>query len=214
MPNYCNYSMKVTGNPEAIREFIEVIQREDRKSGRYLCRIFEAEVLNEETIPEGFVEIAGDCAWSVYSCMMEGPNTYSKDDFAEFNKNKQEIESLKKSNNLAMKINYAFEQEKIESEMLPSSLIRESRLLNLTIEVFSNEYGIGFQEHIVIENGDIVVDDCKDAQEYDTTEFETVEKFNKEYDLNISTEEFESNEYIIIGGFGDWEFDKYREEKK
>lgn len=202
--------MKVTGEPDKIREFIEVIQRDDYNAGRHFYRIFNADIDDENTIEEGFVIINGDCAWSVHTCMMEGQGAYSQEEFIEYHKKLQEVE--KKINNktdLALKNNYLCEKQHLEESLKASSLIRESKLLNLTIEVFSEEYGVGFQEHYVIQNGNVIIDECVDAQEYVACEFDTVEEFNEEYGLNITKEQFEEDDYIVIGGFGDWEFDEY-----
>lgn len=214
MPNYCSYSMKATGSPEELREFIEVIQRDNYESGRHFFRVFEASIADEETVSEGYVEISGECAWSVYSCMMEGPSTYAEDAFKKYEEAKKEIEKHKGKKDLVSRNNYLYDMKKLEGEMLESSLLRESRLLNLTIEVFSEELGMEFQEHYVIENGVLLLEKEANCREYETTEFNTVEEFSQTHELNISKEQFESDDYIVVGGFGDWEFDKYREENQ
>ena len=209
MANICSYCMKVTGEPDKIREFIEVIQRDNYEEGRHFYRVFSADVMDEGTIDDGWVQIIGSCAWSVYSCMMEGNATYSEKEFDKYQKTKQEIEALKKSPDLASKNNYFFAKEKIEKEFLASSLIRESKLLNLTIEVFSEEYGCCFEEHFVIKNGEVLVDECVEAYEIYTEDYESVEKLNEEHGTNFSEHEFKEEMCLIKGGFGDWEFDEY-----
>lgn len=209
MANICSYCMKVTGEPDKIREFIEVIQRNNYEEGRHFYRVFSADVMDEGTIDDGWVQINGSCAWSVHSCMMEGNATYSEKEFDKYQKTKQEIEALKNSPDLALKNNYLFEKEKAEEEFLASSLIRESKLLNLTIEVFSEEYGCCFEEHYVIKNGEVLVDECVEAYEICTEDYETVEELNKEHGTNFSEYEFKEEMFLVKGGFGDWRFDEY-----
>ena len=120
MANICSYCMEVTGEPDRIREFIEVIQRDNYKEGRHFYRVFSADVMDEGTIDDGWVQINGDCAWSVRSCMMEGDATYSEKEFDKYQKTKQEIEALKNSPNLALKNNYLFEKKKQKKSFLPA----------------------------------------------------------------------------------------------
>lgn len=84
MPNYCNYSMKVKGSATNVDEFIKIIQVDydfddngQCNVDRHFWRVFEADV-TDENIEDGYKEviIQGYCAWSVYSCMFNGPNTY------------------------------------------------------------------------------------------------------------------------------------------
>ncbi len=213
MPNYCSYSMKVTGEPVNVREFIEVIQRNDHTSGRHFYRVFEAYVDNESTIDDDkYAIINGECAWSVHSCMMEGPNTYSYEEITEYKNKKGVVSNLKKLDDLVTKINCIYEEAKLEEGLLVSSLLRESRLLNLTIEVFSEEPGGCFEEHIVARNGKILIDESVHMVDIPTQEFETVEALNEEYKkhgASFTQEEFESEDYLKLGGFKDWNFDDW-----
>lgn len=86
MPNFCCYEMKVRGKEEAVEEFIDIIQAKYQiKDGvcsheRHFWRVFEANVIDKHfENGVGYAEIDGDCAWSVYSCMCEGDNTYNND---------------------------------------------------------------------------------------------------------------------------------------
>ena len=90
-----------------------------------------------------------------------------------------------------------------------TSLIQESKQLNLTIEVYSEECGMGFQEHIAVVNGDLMVNDCVDYQElyWDKDEFPTLEEFNKEYEVEATLDDFEDGEYYKTGGFEEWYYE-------
>lgn len=87
MPNYCSYEMRVRGKEEAVEEFIEILQADYRfdenrqcDCERHFWRVFDANVLDKHfENGEGYAEINGDCAWSVYSCMCDGSFTYNND---------------------------------------------------------------------------------------------------------------------------------------
>lgn len=87
-----------------------------------------------------------------------------------------------------------------------------SEQLNLVIEVFSKEPGVGFQEHVLIAQGDVITDDCVDYEEHWVEEFETIEEYNAEYDTNF-TEDMVEDGYVCIGGFGE-DYDKFNSHVK
>lgn len=81
------------------------------------------------------ISIFGDCAWSVYCCMCEGDSTY-------FNGGTPVFDNGAKR----------------------TTIDRLAKMLNLKIEIWSEECGIGFQEHYLInEEGEFLIDDCRDA---------------------------------------------------
>lgn len=47
-----------------------------------------------------------------------------------------------------------------------TTLDKESARLNLCCEIFSSEPGIGFQEHYIIKDGQILTEECVDYSEY------------------------------------------------
>lgn len=80
MPNYCDYSMKVTGYKDNVDEFIRIINYE-YENGPYFARIFEHDVVDEQI--NGVCKTAvieGYLAWSVHCCMMPGSLSYYADD--------------------------------------------------------------------------------------------------------------------------------------
>lgn len=201
MANDCNYEMKVTGHPEDIKEFIKVIQadynyiKQEFSYERHLYRVFEAEYceLEEEDAENNIWSciIYGYCAWSVYCCMLEGPSTYYNE-------------------------NYPYHTVYIDGKNIEilskgTSLIKESAKLNLTIEVFSEEIGMGFQEHFVIEYGECIINECVDYKEYywDKKEHPTLEEFNAEHGTNFTLEDDSDQDTFYIGGFGEWVYDEF-----
>lgn len=89
-----------------------------------------------------------------------------------------------------------------------SGLDFESKALGLVIEVFSREPGMGFEEHYIIDNGDIILEECEDMieifLEYYCAEKncglgQAIQQINVVYqDQRIRYEE--GDYYVYIGG--------------
>lgn len=187
MPNYCDYSMCVKGKKENIKEFIKVIQADyDYNSmrfsfDRHMFRVFEANCEEIEQVGEDMYQaiINGYCAWSVSSCMLGEPHSY-----------------------------YARGKETYNEKIFRgTTLPLESERLGIDIEVYSSEIGMCFQEHYIIRNGIVEVDDCVDWYEYFLDDYNTKEEAEKELGITITDEEWNSHEAISRGGFGEWDFE-------
>lgn len=79
-----------------------------------------------------------------------------------------------------------------------------TRELNLIMEAWSTEPGMAFQEHYIYNNGECQSDECIEYNEYwyDEDEYESIEKFAKEFDLgNITEDDLDENDYYHTGGF-------------
>lgn len=195
MPNYCDFNMKIVGERKNIEELISILDADysyepispDLINGktyplvhqppspiyyttngyklakltgpRHMFRVFEAYVDRSVDEPNASY-ISGYCAWSVYSCMFGTSHTYYDDFITEKYGNKY-------------------------IGFMGTTLPDESRKLNLKIEVYSEEPGCGFMEHYLIDNGEILIEDCVDYQEV------------------LDEEGIETGEYKIIGGFED-----------
>lgn len=79
----------------------------------------------------------------------------------------------------------------------------ETKRLNLVVEAYSSEPGNQFQEHVLIDRGDVIIDECIDYEEHWVQEYDTIEEYNAEYDTNFTTDMVNDNGDICIGGFGD-----------
>ena len=99
-----------------------------------------------------------------------------------------------------------------------------SKQYGIIIEVYSEEVGIGFQEHFVIKNGEMETEECVDYGEFFIGD--SYEEFDKECRSQFAeikddeecqsianwskerwTEYFQSEgDYYRYGGFGDWIF--------
>lgn len=187
MPNLCMYSMCVKGKKENIEEFIKVIEANynygtmEFSYDRHFFRVFEAYYEEIEQVKDDIYQviIGGDCAWSVSSCMFDN---HSLGYYATFKKD------------------YG---DKCRGTTLPI----ESKNLNLSIEVYSEECGMCFQEHYVIINGDVVVDECVDWYEYYLRDYATKSEAEEELEIEITDEEWNGqDDYISRGGFDNWDF--------
>ena len=93
-----------------------------------------------------------------------------------------------------------------------SSSINSSRYGNaldkttkgLIVEMWSQEPGVGFEEHVVYANGTCLCDDCVDYKEYDRNAYDSLEELNEEYGTNFKEEDFVDG-FVSAGGFGDFE---------
>ena len=182
MANDCSFEIKaVSKKKEALEQLIQYLQNE-YDQGPHPWRVFDAEGEDEITKEKELytVKIRGYCAWSVYSCMFEGTSTYQSEYGAE-DKNGKTI-----------------------SEMC--------RKLKVAVEIFSDEPGIGFQEHYIInKDGEICDDETGDATTYwwDKDEYPTIEDFNKEFDTDLSEDDFNEDGDYTEGGYAqpyDWTY--------
>ena len=88
------------------------------------------------------------------------------------------------------------------------SLENASKNLNLLIEAYSSEPGVGFQEHFVIANGIILVNECLDYFEAYIEDWDEDKLTKLSNNENKSVEAIkesvrERDGYYCYGGFGD-----------
>ena len=85
------------------------------------------------------------------------------------------------------------------------SLLKETERLGLAIEAFSSEPGCEFQEHLLIDRGKVLIEDCVDYEEYmvDGANEEQIQKLLAE--KNLTRDELMSavnhNGDYCVGGF-------------
>ena len=91
-----------------------------------------------------------------------------------------------------------------DKEYPSTSLLEESELLNLDIEVYSTEPG-GFAEHYHYHNGEVLADECVEYWEHywDKEEYPTLKEYNAEYNTHFTMEDFAERDgcIAVIGGF-------------
>ena len=89
-----------------------------------------------------------------------------------------------------------------------TSLLKLSKELDLKIEIYSSEPGMCFQEHYYIENGECVVGEETEYNEYWFEEDLTKEELEDEFNGSITEDEYldyQESGYFSRGGF-DWNF--------
>lgn len=170
MPNLCDYDMRVEGKKENIEKLQRIMKYEEEV---HMYRIFSADIYDLEKKNEDtcVASICGDCAWSVYVCMMEGDVCY------------------------------------FQGEKDGTSLIKLSKELDLKIEIYSSESGIGFQEHYYIEKGRCVIEEETEYMEYwFETKNMTKEELENEFNGTVSEDEY--LDYLELGYFSRGGYDK------
>lgn len=78
----------------------------------------------------------------------------------------------------------------------------ETKRLNLTVEIYSEESET--QEHLIIANGEVKLDEIRHCDTIHTDDYDSVEELNHQNKLNISKKDFEENEILHTGGFDEW----------
>ena len=188
MPNYCSYDMKVKAkNKENLLEFIKIIQSDydynNNKftAARHLWRVFEADCEEDE------IEESEDC----FSIIIYGDCAWSV-------------------NCCMLEGAHTYYNDHL-NDPRNSSLLRESKILDLEIEVFGEELGAGFQEHYIIKNGEITLEETSDAQEFcyedcKENEKEALEEINKYTNGNLKTLEefFNGEDYVTVSNFSEY----------
>jgi hypothetical protein len=187
MPNYCNYSMCVVGKQRKnVEEFIKVINADynygtmEFSYDRHMFRVFEA------TADE--IEDRGDGTFEV---IINGYCAWS-------------VASCMLEHGY-----YRDVKRDYPDNFRGTTLPLESKRLGLDIEVFSEESGMCFQEHYIISNGELEVDETEDWEEIWVEDYETKEDAEEDLEIKITDEEWEigSEEgYFTRGGF-DWDFE-------
>jgi hypothetical protein len=160
---------------------IEVFYNAMSQNGNiYMGRGADAEIRYEDE--EGRAFIDGWCKWSVESAMI--------------------------TNAISMRTETGtwYFGDKDPSQLEFITLMEASERWNLAVEVYSEECGCEFQEHLVIVNGEWICDECVDWCEYDLNDYETREEAEDELDIKITDEEW-INRFVTRGGFEEWEFE-------
>lgn len=146
----------------------------------YMGRGAEADIEYEDN---DVAEINGWCKWSIVSSLID--NAISMREHPD---------------------RWHFFEDISEVEFI--TLIEACQKWNIDMEVYSEEPGCCFQEHFMVINGELVDENCVDWYEYCIDDFETKEEAERELDIEISNEEWESGEaFISRGGFESWDFE-------
>ena len=197
MANSCDFEMKVKGKGENVRELIKLIEDNalDVSEERCFGGWIDNIMFDIEYNPSEKTcigIITGECKWSVLLSLLGAEGSY-------FDKMKNDGDE---SNVTCLEI--------------------ESQRLGVEIEIYSSEYGVGFEEHFLIRNGVLEINECIKAwklykyyfeDEDASDEFkEIVEEF---YENKISNSEWkrkhkelmENPRNYRLGGYDEWKFE-------
>ncbi len=196
MPNYCTAKIVIKGYKDNVDDFVKCL-RADYNYGtmefshrKHFYRIFEVYDLDEEINGlEKTKNVEITCAWSVYSCMFDGPFTYYSDctmmpdkgdiikSYMPFN-DRDDIDKVK---------------EYAAWHIIHSThIMAETKRLGLFVEIISEEPGMGFQEHYVINQSVLVKNEESDFAEYYIGDNETKKDWEDDYgfEIPLSDEEY------------------------
>ena len=192
MPNYCNFSCRITGPKKGIDRFIAAA-RTDYQVGQpnepeHFWRVFEFYINDYEEVSDGIYQLTanGYCAWSVHTCFMqEGYQRHWDKDGVEHN---------------------GTTVEKISDQE------------DLVVEFYSDEIGMAFAEHILVVCGNTYIEDTVDYTEcdYEMDWEECNERSGLDWSEQQWKEYFQKEDYYICCEYN-WEFTdhmKYFKENK
>lgn len=166
MPNYCNYVLKIVADEkDKIEEFEKWLKADYSYAdgqvkcnvAHHFCRVFE--VYPYFTTPQP----TEDNWYNIYcgDCAWSvntcmTENGYYKD----------------------LKGTYG-------SKSKATNLRRVSKLFHCQIEVYSQEPGCAFAEHLIYDNGELITDDTRDCNSYDISLYETREEAEEGLEVDI-----------------------------
>lgn len=179
MANICDFSMCVKGAHDDIEKFYNAMSQ---NGNIYMGRGADAEIQYEDEDNVAFID--GWCKWSIQSAMIDNAiSMRTEPDMWYFGDN----------------------VDKSKLEFI--TLIEACKKWNIIMEVYSEETGCCFQEHFIIRNGDVEVDECVDYYEYYLGDYNTKEEAEEELEITITDDEWNNEDYVQRGGFGDWDFE-------
>lgn len=182
MANDCYFEMKIVGSIENVKKFEKILCAPDY-STTHLFRIFDVSIDHENEIcGKRSVSYSGTCAWSCSGCMLNEEYSY-----------------------------YRQNSEDKNPDPNATTIQIESERLNLGIELYSEEEGVGFQEHIFFLNGKEIKNECVDYHNYYIDDNDDLFYYNQEHPeepLTMAQVEAMDEPEIKEGGFEEWNFSK------
>ena len=91
----------------------------------------------------------------------------------------------------------------LREEYKTPSLESETKRLNCVIELYSSEPGCQFQEHVLIDRGEVLIDDCVDYKFHEITAYDSLEEYNEVCKTNFTEDMIDENGDITFGGYKD-----------
>ena len=178
MANLCSFSMNVKGSHENIEKFYNAMSQ---NGTIYMGRGADAQIQYDDEDSMAFID--GWCKWSIQSAL---------------------IDNAISMRNEPDKWYFGENIDKTKLEFI--TLIEAGERWNLTMEVYSEECGCCFQEHYLIRDGIIEINECVDWNEYFLDDYVTKEEAEAELEITITDDEWKEK-YIERGGFKEWAFE-------
>lgn len=175
MANLCHFCMRVRGNKENIQSFYDALTQKHKV---YMGRGADADICFHN---DNLATIKGNCKWSIHSALIG-----------------RAIDMRQNPDGYRW-------HDVNPSGLIFLTLIEACQIYNITAEVFSEETGVGFQEHYFIKSNGEYTDECVDYCEYWLDEFDSKEEAEKEFGETFTDEEWEE-EVAYRGGFESWTF--------
>lgn len=162
MANICSYNMAVRGTKENIETFINMV---NQKGTCYMGRGAEVYDVEYEQLEENLWRCTFDgCTkWSIQASLV------------------MDAISMRKTPE-----RWAFSRDTDRASLTFVTLYEACEQLNIDMECYSEESDMGFQEHFLFKDGQLVLEECVE--------------YSEEYDE-------ENDEWIPEGGFGEWCFE-------
>ena len=178
MANLCSFSMNVKGSHENIEKFYNAMSQ---NGTIYMGRGADAQIQYDDEDSMAFID--GWCKWSIQSAL---------------------IDNAISMRNEPDKWYFGENIDKTKLEFI--TLIEACERWNLTMEVYSEECGCCFQEHYLIRDGIIEINECVDWNEYFLADYVTKEEAEAELEITITDDEWKEK-YIERDGFKEWAFE-------
>jgi hypothetical protein len=165
MANICSFSMMVRGKKESIETFKKMMNQTGTVyMGRGAEIDFEdMEEINELNDNDYRCQIDGQTKWSIQSSLIDN--------------------AISMRNDIGR---WCFGDDIDKTKLSFVTLFEACEQLSLDMECFSEETGIGFQEHYLFIDGKLIKDECVDySEEYDEDADEWIGEGGFEWDFEI-----------------------------
>lgn len=194
MPNWCFSRLSVIGRKECVDELVNILNAKynyTKEEFSHIPHMFRCFLESYDIIDTYGLLVHADifvnCAWSVYSCMFNGPGTYYDDYITDRKRNK-----------------YGF----------ATNILEISKNLGLWIEIWSEEEGFCFEEHYIINQGILIKDEEYNIGiTHFIGEYNNYHDYKEDYEKDAIPEEkfnklMSENVYSFIPDYKEWEYDK------
>lgn len=185
MPNWCHFQMIAGGRREDVELLCEILDND--YSTVHMSRIDNVNVYRMDKYGmyrRAFID--GECAWSVYCCMMDGDYSY----FGDYVKQITNPPHPRVAKNIKYTITGVL-----------TNIIKLSEQLNLDIAILGTEPGMAFCELYKIKNGKVEVNETGQYNELYIDECETWQDVIDEYGEDITNHFTEAEFHEAKGGY-------------